>query len=81
MYLHICKNIIIRSEDIIGIFDIETMKNTEEYKKIYAKLEEEKVIIDISEGVQKTLILIKKDKKNKAYISNISVATLEKRAN
>lgn len=80
MYLHICKNIIIKKENIIGIFDIETLKDTKEYNNIYDNLIKNDNIIDISEGIKKSLILTKENEKYKGYISNISVTTLEKRA-
>lgn len=80
MYLHICKNIIIKMENIIGIFDIETIKNTKEYKDFYNKMYSENKIIDISDNIKKSLILTKEDDDYIGYISNISVATLEKRA-
>lgn len=79
MYLHICKNNIIKTENIIGIFDINTIKETREFKNMYLKLKEENQIINISENIEKSFILVKENKKNKAYISNISVNTLEKR--
>ena len=81
MYLHICKNLIINREDIIGVFDIETINKTIEYEKIYKELEEQGKIEDVSGGEVKTIILTEKNKEKKIYISNISVATLEKRAN
>ena len=80
MYLHICKNIIIKKENIIGIFDIETIKDTKEYNNIYNNLIENNNIIDISDNIRKSLILTKENGIYKGYISNISVTTLEKRA-
>ena len=80
MYLHICKNIIIKKENIIGIFDIETIKDTKEYNNIYNDLIKKNNIIDISDDIKKSLILTKENGKYKGYISNISVTTLEKRA-
>ena len=81
MYLHICKNIIIKTENIIGIFDMNTIKETQAFQNIYIELKENKQIIDISENNEKSFILTNENKKNKGYISNISVSTLEKRAN
>ena len=78
MYLHICKNIIIKKDDIIGLFDIESLKKTKEYKEMYENLEKEKKLTDVSKGMQKTLIIVKRQE-IKGYISNITVGTLQNR--
>ena len=80
MYLHICKNIIIRTEEIIGIFDIEIIGKTKEYEQIYKKLKDEGNIEDVSNGQKKTFILTKKKGEYQGYVSNISVGTLAIRA-
>ena len=79
MYLHIGKNLTINSEDIIAVFNIDYIKNTKEYKKFYQNLLEEQSIKDISNGNEKSLVLVKKNKKIKAYISNINSNTIGKR--
>lgn len=81
MYLHICKNIIIKTENIIGMFDINTIKETKEFQNLCIQLKKENQLINISDNIEKSFILIKENQKNKAYVSNISVATLEKRTN
>ena len=79
MYLHIGKDCVINNKDIIGIFNIDYIKNTKEYRGLYKKLEENNNIIDISENQNKSFILIKNDKKIKGYITNISTNTIGKR--
>ena len=74
MYLHICKDAIIKEESIIGIFKLSTIVNTNEYNLIREKLGDN--LIDESNEDKKTFILTD----DKGYISNISVETLEKRA-
>lgn len=76
MYLHIGKDIMIKENDIIGIFDIESIKNTEEYENIQKKLKEKNRLIEISENTKKTLILLLENKEIKGYITNISSVTL-----
>ena len=41
MYLHIGKEYVINNNDIIGIFNLEYIQNTKEYKKMYEQLESE----------------------------------------
>ncbi len=79
MYLHIGKDIIIHNEDIIGIFNIEYIKNTKEYKNCIMQLQEINHIKDISENQKKTFILIEKNNQIEGYITNISTNTIVKR--
>ena len=49
MYLHIGKDFVIKKKDIIGIFNIEYVKNTKQYKSMYKSLEEENNLINVSD--------------------------------
>ena len=79
MYLHIGKDFIINKKDIIGIFNIEYIKNTKEYKAMYKNLEEKNNLINVSDKQNKTFILLENNKKIKAYITNIGSNTIGKR--
>ena len=81
MYLHIGSGLVLNSDDIIAIFNINYIKKTKEYDKLYNKFLEEKRIIDISKGKEKSFILVNKDNDIKAYISNINANTIGKRQN
>lgn len=76
MYLHIGKDYAINENNIIGIFNIETISKSKEYKNFIESIKKD--LIDISDENQKTLILVK-DKFIKGYITNISSVTLKNR--
>lgn len=76
MYLNIGKEYILKSKEIIGIFNIDYIKNTKEYKAMYKKMKDENKLIKVSEEKEKTFILT--ENKN-GYITNISVNTITKR--
>lgn len=76
MYLHIGKNIVLDDKTIIGIFDLESIKNSSE--DFLENLEKETP--KNNEEEDKTIILTQSNKKFKGYITNISSITLEKRA-
>lgn len=79
MFLHIGNNIIVNSKDIVGIFNIKAIKNTNEYNKLLEDLKE-KNNLNINNNVeQKTLIITKDKNEVKGYITNISSVTLSKR--
>lgn len=79
MYVHIGKELIIPENEIITILDLEKMLENKNLEDILKELNLENNIINISEGSNKSLILIKKEEKIQGYISNISSQTLAKR--
>ena len=70
MYLHIGNNFIINTKNVIGIFNLDTIKRNENNKKIKVCKEKEK-----------SSILYKKENEIIEYITNISTTTLAKRIN
>ena len=79
--IHIGKNIILKKDDIIGIFDIESIKNTKEFNIILDTLRNAGRIKDISEGEEKSIILYKENDNLCGIISNVSSNSIEKRSN
>ncbi len=79
MFLHIGNNIVIKKEEIIGIYNIKSIKDTIEYKDIINKLKLENNLIKAENIEENTFILIQKNNEIKGYISNISSNTLSKR--
>ena len=80
MYVHIGKDIVINSENIVAILDIESLQKNKNLQDVLQKLKISGKIIDITDKSRKSLIIINKDKENKAYLSNISSTTIGKRA-
>ena len=79
MFVHIGNNIILKQEDIIGIYNIKAIKNTNEYIKIINNLKDNNKLIKIETTEENTLIITEKNKIIKGYITNISSVTIEKR--
>ncbi len=79
MFVHIGNNIILKQEDIIGIYNIKAIKNTNEYIKIINNLKKNNKLIKIENTEENTLIITEKNKIIKGYITNISSVTIEKR--
>jgi len=79
MYVHIGKEFIIPENEIITILNLEKMLEHKKLDDIFNELNLENNVIDISQGNNKSLILVKKEEKIKGYISNISSQTLAKR--
>lgn len=79
MYINICKDIIIKLDDIVGIFDIEQNKKKDALNSIIERINECKNLKDVSEGNAKSLILYIKDGEEKGILSNISSYSLGKK--
>ncbi|MFG6319058.1 MAG: DUF370 domain-containing protein [Clostridia bacterium] len=79
MYVHIGKDLVVKAEDIIGIFNLDYIGNTKEYKNFKSNLEEQKLLKIITPNLGKTFILTENLGKSKAYITNIGASTIGKR--
>ena len=81
MYLHLGNDIVVNTEDIIGIFDLDNTTVSAHTRKYLSKSEKEREVIYVSYELPKAFIVIKKkkEKKQKIYISQISSQTLLKR--
>lgn len=80
MFLHIGSNNIIKTKDIISIYNIESMKNTNEYRIIIEKISKNCNLTNELDCEPKSLIITKENNEVKGYMSNISSITLAKRA-
>lgn len=79
MYVHIGKEYIVSSNEIIAILNLETMLKEKSLEEILKELKLEQNIMNIAEGNHKSLLLLKKEETIRGYISNISSTTLAKR--
>ena len=80
MFLHMGQNIISKSGDIIGIFDIETSTISNITRDFLSKYQKSGNVVNVSDKMPKSFILCGNKKKNKIYISQISTSTLLKRS-
>ena len=80
MYVHIGKDMVINSDNIIAILDIESLEKKKNLEEVLQNLKISDNIIDVSEGNKKSLIILEKNDKIFGYITNISSSTIAKRA-
>lgn len=82
MYIHLGQETVIKSNDVIGIFDLETTTVSKNTRLFLAKAEKKGEVVNVSYELPKsfTLCADKKTKQNKVYISQISSSTLLKRS-
>ncbi|MBE6844381.1 MAG: DUF370 domain-containing protein [Ruminococcus sp.] len=80
MFIHLGNDVVVNSKNIIGIFDIENTTTGKNTSKILEKASKEKRVVNVSFEMPKSFIVCMEKGKEIIYISQISVATLRKRA-
>ncbi len=79
MYLHLGQHTLIRTKDILGIFDLDTASLSRHTRAFLAKAQQDNRVITVSEELPKSFI-VTTHQPPKVYISQISAATLKKRS-
>ena len=81
MYLHVGQNTVIRTGEIIGIFDMETSTLSQTTRQVLARAEKEGKVVNVSMEMPKSFLLCQNEKvEMTCYITQISMATLLKRS-
>lgn len=80
MYLHLGQKTVINSDEIIGIFDLDTTTVSKRTREFLNKNEKMNGIINVSYEIPVSFIVCKdKEKNTKIYFSPVSSITLQKR--
>lgn len=80
MFLHIGNNYILDEKNVIGIYNIDAIKETIEYKNLIKEMEKKHCLIRDVNLEEKSFIMTKEKDKIVGYISNISSTTIAKRS-
>lgn len=80
MYLHIGQETIIKTQDIIGIFDLDTSTVSKSTRNYLSKKEKEKKVYTICFDLPRSFVVTFNEKDGeRVYISQLSSQTLLKR--
>ena len=81
MYIHVGSETVVKEEEVIGIFDLDTSSVSKHTRNFLSRAEKENQVINVSFELPKSFILCSSGKKNRRiYISQISSTTLHKRS-
>ena len=81
MYLHLGNDVLVKTEEVIGIFDLDTTTVSKKTRDYLNKAEKKKEVITVSYDLHKSFVICSKGKKNqRVYLSQLSTATLQKRS-
>lgn len=79
MYLHLGEKTVIRTQEVLGIFDLDTSTISKTTRDFLALAEKNGRVINVSYELPKSFILCKENDEYKIYISQISSQTLLRR--
>lgn len=79
MYLHLGENTVIRTDDIIGIFDMDTSTISKWTKDYLSNATKNQRVINVSMELPKSYVVCNENDEIKVYVSQISSQTLMKR--
>ena len=80
MYLHLGQDVVVKSDQIIGIFDLEKATLSKRTKAFLANATKQGRVVTVSYEMPKSFIVTEEGGEIRVYISQISTATLKKRA-
>lgn len=81
MYLYLGQETVVPMRDIVGIFDMENTTISKSTRDFLAKAERNGQVVTVSDELPKSFVVCASQKQNnQVYLSQISCATLLKRA-
>lgn len=82
MYLHLGQGTVIKTSDLIGLFDLDNSTVSKKTRDFLTLAEKRGQVVNVTDDLPKTFAVTaqKNSKKQTVYISQISTVTLEKRS-
>lgn len=81
MYLHLGGEKVVKTKDIIGIFDMDNTTISKHTRKYLSERTKNKEVVNVSMELPKSFIVCNNKNKNTVYVSQLSPKTLIKRQN
>lgn len=80
MYLHLGQEVVVKLDSVIGIFDLEKSSLSKDTKNFFNNATKQNKVVTVSYEMPKSFVVCLEENQTKVYISQISCATLKKRA-
>ena len=80
MYLHLGQDVIVNERTIGGVFDMDTSTVSRHTRAFLARAQREGRVVNVSLELPKSFIVCEENGRETVYISQISTATLLRRA-
>ena len=80
MYLHLGQDIVVRMDEVVGIFDLDNATISKASRDFLSAATKRGEVVNVSMELPKSFVVCKNAKGCRVYISQISSATLLKRS-
>lgn len=80
MYLHLGGDVVVRTRDILGIFDLETTTTVKSTREYLSECEKRLLITNVTSELPKSFVITTSPEGVRVYITQISCNTLKLRA-
>ena len=80
MYLHLGKGTVVNTAEIVAIFDLDITSQSHLTRKYLSMAEKSGQVVNASEDIPKSFVVCERDGRRTLYLSQMSSATLYKRA-
>ena len=80
MYLHLGQDVIVNDRTIVGVFDMDNSTVSRHTRAFLARSQREGRVVNVSLELPKSFIVCEENGRETVYISQISTATLLRRA-
>ena len=80
MYLHLGKGTVVNTAEIVAIFDLDITSQSHLTRKYLSMAEKSGQVVNVSEDIPKSFVVCETNGKRTLYLSQMSSATLLKRA-
>ena len=80
MYLHLGKGTVVRTDSIVGIFDLDITSQSHLTRKYLAAAEKAGQVVNAAEDLPKSFVVCRDGEKSCVYLSQMAAATLLRRA-
>lgn len=79
-YLHIGADVSVRTEEIVGIFDLDNASSSHITRAFLRQQESSGAVVNVAEDLPKSFVVCREKTGSKTYLSQLNSATLLKRA-
>ena len=79
MYLHLGNETVIKTDDIIGIFDLDTASTKTDTKRFLSAHEKAGRMVTVGYDIPKSFVVTAKGRREMVYITTLSSSSIESR--
>lgn len=80
MYLHLGQNTVVNMKDIVGVFEMDNSTVSKHTRNSLTRAQKEHRVVNVSMELPKSFIVCREGGREIVYLSQISTATLLRRA-